>query len=358
MMIRATCMAFFTMLMAAGDVEEDFKAAHEGIDNAQATTEAELAARDQEISELTAVTTTYAAVIDQQATTIAELQAQLAACEAASEGESGAVSAGAILLAECLSADGLAYGAEHGAIVVPCLYEDVVGPVRDGVIDEAIVAAKLDWKCPDPYYDGLIVLDIEQPLFDRFNSADPAVRREAELIALRDVYYVKYLRPLAQVAWWGWPNLPQKLTDANGKRYWWSDAPPELRDEAWARLAESKLGDALDWLLPAAYCMYPKPNTWYWTRFSASTVARCELAVEIAEGRPVALCVSPVSQLHWPSGGVTKSVIAMPLWREYIGLADGASVGVGWWNNKAAQPLTRAQEAERIDAMIKVTGAD
>ena len=277
---------------------------------------------------------------------ITDLRVRLDECL---EGHSTApVSAGAILLDEVFTPEGLAYGVEHGAHAVPCLFQVIDGgPPHDGIIDEEKARLLMSRRAPDGNYDGPLILDIEEPLFSMFLSDDPAVRYKADRIALSNVAFLRYLRPFAKIAWWGWPNVPWRIKDENGVERNWPNVSEAIREKARAKLRESKLGGELDWLFPAGYLLWGEPNEWCWGQYTAWATDTCELAAEIADGRAVALCTSPRSQLTYP--GRPKVLLPMNIWQRLIRVPIDAGVGVGWWDNAK---LTPEQEIERIAALL------
>lgn len=264
-----------------------------------------------------------------------------------------------MLLPAGFTDEAMAYGVGRGAVKIDCTIYGGCDPEKDGVPNLDLIEARIERTVPDENYDGIILVDLES-MFDELQSENEEERIWAEEQMLIAVRFVRSLRPRAKVSYWGQPWLPFKLFDDEGNIYHWSDAPEELKAEAIAIASwPQRLFAELDFLMPSAYCQYADPDSWMQTWHRAWVRARCKLAKEIADGREVALCICPISQLDWPEGGVVQTLLSLEVFRrDALDLAAEAGIGVCWWSWQEQWPLTYGQQVERIDLMLKLIVED
>lgn len=318
------------VLMAGGDVimpgevDRRFDAAYNALAAAEVAATGEIAARDRQIAELTVDMATQAGVIQQQANSIADLEAALAACEAQlaeclaqQEAEEAPI---ALIMGTWMCKADQAHAIDAGWTLAATSYRINLDPNGDGVIDPDALRADIEKKIPDPDAGGWGILDLEA-------GYDDADRIEAIELA-------RSARPGVQWGYWGYPLVNRMVYDPRyGKKLSIHIASAEAIDAAkQAAIDEhAALWPHVDFILPGVYD--EAVNAVYgegWGRWQRALVkARIEAAIAIADGRPVIACLSHTAQKEPYGTALGTDEIDLDQITPALGLGVD---GVAWWH--------------------------
>lgn len=239
-------------LPAMGD--DLLKPVHDGLKQAERAVADRITELEDAIAGLEQRIEWYTRIIEQQGTTIGDLQAQimelearLAACEAAHEEPAPII------------------GAFHHTTWPPV--RDAVDPLvtmfvhadmdpeLDGLINVDLFRGRIEAKIPEPDHDGLVCLDLEGPYRKGLHNGEqwwtPEYKQAvAQMVLAAET--VRAMRPNVKIAYW---DVPHTWAHAwrDGKKISWNEAEAQKAYwiNCWRRAVP--LIEAMDWCTPCVY---------------------------------------------------------------------------------------------------------
>lgn len=161
---------------------------------------------------------------------------------------------------------------------IPILYASDFDPEDDGTADESLLMQAIAKKIPDVHYQGIAVLDWEEPGFVVLENGEAQSVQFQETLKkyLRLLALCKQLRPRAS---WGYYGIP--FTS------YWDGPTVTITNERIAPLIQ-----AVDVLLPSLYSYYPQgtPQTNNHAYFVSNTAAMAQLASVVQKKWYIFIC--------------------------------------------------------------------